>query len=150
MRGSNKLPKRGMEVRTSEREGRIEGGKEGGVKKRKATPLSLYYPSVTGLLGSCYGYRDSRLSVLLTIAHKGSIQLQAMMQISLTRSVFFSFCLCFYFRLHLSLNMYTFPHSLSLPPKLQTEPPIRHPPTATIIPLFDVSIPLPLPLSLYS
>lgn len=75
MRGSNKLPKRGMEVRTSEREGRIEGGKEGGVKKRKATPLSLYYPSVTGLLGSCYGYRDSRLSVLLTIAHKGSIQL---------------------------------------------------------------------------
>lgn len=61
----------------------VKGG-EGGVKKRKGTPLSLYYPSVTGLLGSCYGYGDSRLSVLLTIAHKGCIQLWATMQITLS------------------------------------------------------------------
>lgn len=79
---------------------RREGGREGGVKKRKGTPLSLYYLSVTGLLGSCHGYRDSRLSVLLTIAHKGSIQLWATMQISLFLFLslsFFLFCIpsCF-------------------------------------------------------
>lgn len=83
MQGSNKLPKRGVEVRTSEREGRREGW------RREKELLSHYYPSVTGLLGSCHGYRDSRLSVLLTIAHKGSIQLWATMQISLSLSLVF-------------------------------------------------------------
>lgn len=83
MQGSNKLPKRGVEVRTSEREGRREGW------RREKELLSHYYPSVTGLLGSCYGYRDSRLSVLLTIAHKGGIQLWATMQISLSLSLSF-------------------------------------------------------------
>lgn len=72
-----------MEVRTSEREGRREGW------RREKELLSHYYPSVTGLLGSCYGYRDSRLSVLLTIAHKGGIQLWATMQISLSLSLVF-------------------------------------------------------------
>lgn len=70
-------------------------GREGGVKKRKGTPLSLYYPSVTGLLGSYYGYSDSRLSVLLTIAHKGSIQLWATMQIALSHFLSVSFLLHF-------------------------------------------------------
>lgn len=60
-------------VRTSEREGRREGW------RREKELLSDYYPSVTGLLGSCYGYGDSRLSVLLTIANKASIQLWSTM-----------------------------------------------------------------------
>lgn len=90
-------------MRTSEREGR----REGGVKKRKGTPLSLHYPSVTGLLGSCYGYRDSRLSVLLTIAHKGGIQLWATMPIPL--SLFLSLSVHISFGLHLLLNIYIFP-----------------------------------------
>lgn len=58
-------------MRTSEREGWREGW------RREKELLAHYYPSVTGLLGSCHGYRDSRLSVLLTIAHKGGIQLWA-------------------------------------------------------------------------
>lgn len=102
MQGSNKLPKRGVEVRTSEREGRREGW------RREKELLSHYYPSVTGLLGSCYGYRDSRLSVLLTIAHKGGIQLWATMQISLSLSFFLHFLL-FYICLHLLLNIHILP-----------------------------------------
>lgn len=77
---SSNLPKGGMGVRTSRREGRSEGG----VKKRKGTPLSLYYPSVTELLWSCCGYRDSCLSVLLAIAQKGTIQCWATIQICLS------------------------------------------------------------------
>lgn len=61
-------------MRTSEREGWREGW------RREKELLAHHYPSVTGLLGSCHGYRDSRLSVLLTIAHKGGIQLWATMR----------------------------------------------------------------------
>lgn len=103
MRGSNKTARERSGSENKWEGG--EGGREGGVKKRKGTPLSLYYPSVTGLLGSCYGYGDSRLSVLLTIAHKGSIQLWATMQISLSLFLFLSFCL------HRSLNIHIFPFS---------------------------------------
>lgn len=80
-------------------------GWEGGVKKRKGTSLSLYYPSVTGLLGSYYGYSDSRLSVLLTIAHKDSIQLSATMQI--TRSHFLSASFFLHFVLFMSGYIFT-------------------------------------------
>lgn len=85
------------------------------MKKRKETPLSLYYPSVTGLLGSCYGYGDSRLSVLLTIAHKGGIQLWATMQISLSRSLFSfynSSCLHLSFAQHLPFSFSALPLSI--------------------------------------
>lgn len=93
-------------VRASEREGRREGW------RREKELLSDYYPSVTGLLGSCYGYGDSRLSVLLTIANKASIQLWATMQIS-----------------SLSLNLllftsaYIFPSSCSFASFTNTPPP---------------------------
>lgn len=86
------------------------------MKKRKGTPLSLYYPSVTGLLGSCYGYGDSRLSVLLTIAHKGGIQLWATMQISLSRSLFSfynSSCLHLSFAQHLPFPFSALPLFIS-------------------------------------
>lgn len=79
------------------------------VKKRKETPLSLYYLSVTGLLGSCYGYSNSRLSVLLTIAHKGSIQLWATMQITLSHflSVAFSLHFILFTSVYISNFIYT-------------------------------------------
>ena len=128
MRGSDKLPERGVEVRTSERE-----GKEGGVKKRKGTPLSLYYPSVTGLLGGCYGYGDSRLSVLLTIAHKGSIQLWATMQIplSLSLTLFFSFFPSVYI-VHLTYTSLHFP---------QTSHTLPRPTTTTVLCFYPTSHP---------
>lgn len=66
-------------VRTSEREGKREGWRR---EKELKELLSHYYPSVTGLRRSCYGYGDSRLSVLLTIALEASIQRRATMQIS--------------------------------------------------------------------
>lgn len=113
------------------------------MKKRKGTPLSLYYPSVTGLLGSCHGYRDSRLSVLLTIAHKGGIQLWATMQITLSLSLSISFFLHFLLftsvciHIHLPFSSPALP-SLSL--ELPTQQPRCHPPTTTSFFLFGVSI----------
>lgn len=83
MQESNKLAGRRVKVRTSEREGRREGW------RREKELLSHYYPSVTGLMGGCYGYGDSRLSVLLTIAYKASIQRQATMQISFSPFLYF-------------------------------------------------------------
>lgn len=141
---SSKLANRGMEVRTSERERR----REGGLKKRKGTPLSLYYLSVIGLLRSYYGYRDSRLSVLLTIANKGSIQCWATMQIptlSLPLSVSF-FIHSVSIQVHRSLQICTFPLEyplFPLSPKLHSELPIFPPSTPTTVPLFDVLV-LPL------
>lgn len=129
------------------------------MKRRKGTPLSLYYLSVTGLLGSCYGYRDSRLSVLLTIAHKGSIQLWATMQISrslvfLPHSLFLSafppVCIC----PHLSLCCTSFPfasrlHFLCQYNFTQSHPaiPFQTPPPS---PQCFYPSPLPLYLSIHS
>lgn len=116
MRASNKLAGRGVEVRTSEREGRREGW------RREKELLSHYYPSVTGLLGSCYGYGDSRLSVLLTIADKASIQQRATMQISFSP----------FLNLLLFTSGYIFLSSCSsVLPASQTDPP---PPTLPMQP----------------
>lgn len=124
MRASNKLARRGVEVRTSEREGRREGW------RREKELLSHYYPSVTGLLWSCYGYGDSRLSVLLTIAHKASIQHRATMQISFSP----------FLNLLLFTSGYIFLSSCSsVLPASQTDPP---PPTCQCNPhlLLNISI----------
>lgn len=125
------------------------------MKRRKGTPLSLYYLSVTGLLGSCYGYRDSRLSVLLTIAHKGGIQLWATMPISLFLSLalFLSTFPSFYISLHLLLNIFP-SHFLPFPVRLSNfthsnptaSPPPPHPTTASFFCLVFLSILLSLTL----
>lgn len=112
------------------------------MKKRKGTPLSLYYPSVTGLLGSCYGYWDSRLSVLLTIAHKGSIQLLATMQIGL--SLFFSFLLPFLLFTCIYILCSPFMSVFSLSLKLHTELP-GHLPLPPTLCLMCLSSPLSHP-----
>lgn len=73
----------------------VRGSKGGrGEEEKRNSSLTLLSVRHTGLLGSCYGYGDSRLSVLLTIAHKGSIQLSLSLSLSLFLCLSLHLSLC--------------------------------------------------------